>query len=150
MPVPVRIEGSSPSSRTRNRSEAHQRVGITFMARNERKAKTPTFSNEELASALSQFNQGVSDTREHERSRKAIAKAERIRNDAATEVKRLLDMDLPAQEREAAENSYREALQALQRLTNPGEALSIDAVGEVTDAEEDKNLNDTPEAIEEN
>ena len=120
------------------------------MARNERKAKTPTFSNEELASALSQFNQGVSDTREHERSRKAIAKAERIRNDAATEVKRLLDMDVPAQEREAAENSYREALQALKRLTNPGEALSIDAVGEVTDVEENKNLNDTPEAIEEN
>jgi len=119
------------------------------MARNERKAKAPTFSNEELAAALSQFNQGVSDSREHERSRKAIAKAERTRNDAATEVKRLLDMDVPAQKREAAENSYREALQALRRLSNPDEALPIDAVGEVADAEDDKNLNDMPEVIEE-
>ena len=66
-----------------------------------------------------------------------------------TEVKRLLDMDVPAQEREAAENSYREALQALQSLSNPGDALPIDADGEVTDADESKNLADVPEVIEE-
>ncbi|HAN07064.1 MAG TPA: hypothetical protein DCP89_01070 [Acidimicrobiaceae bacterium] len=119
------------------------------MARNERKAKTRTFSNEELKAALSQFNQGVSDTREHERSRKAIVKAERIRNDAAAEVKRLLDMDVPAQEREAAENSYREALQTLQRLSNSGEELPIDVPGEVTDVEDGKPLGDVPEVIEE-
>tara|TARA_B100001142_G_scaffold70766_1_gene71250 strand:- start:251 stop:616 length:366 start_codon:yes stop_codon:yes gene_type:complete len=119
------------------------------MARNERKAKTRTFSDEELTAALSRFNRGVSDTREYERSRKAIAKAEKVRNDAAAEVKRLLDMDVSAQEREAAENSYREALQTLQSLSNSGDALPIDTDGEVTDADESKNLADVPEIIEE-
>jgi hypothetical protein len=91
------------------------------MARDRRRASAPPPSPEELAAALDQFNHGVQETREIERHRKAVDKADRRRKDAAARMKQVLGSDAGAEERAAAESDYRDAVAAWQQLNNPGQ-----------------------------
>ncbi|GEM_PF-4746672 len=68
---------------------------------------------------MAQFNKGVETSRDLDRRRKAIDKADRRRMDAAAKMKAVLDSDPSAEDRAAAEAEYREAVDAWQALMSP-------------------------------
>ena len=84
-----------------------------------------------LADALAQFNKGVATSRQVDKEQKAVAKAERRRDAAASKLKDLMQNDATTDDKTIAEADYRDALAEWTRLTNP----------DATEAEE-------PEALE--
>jgi|GEM_PF-845731 len=78
-----------------------------------------TASNNDLAAALAQFNNGVSATRELDKQSKAVAKAEKRRDLAAQKLKESMDNDAGATDRVSLEEEYRMAVDDWTRLTNP-------------------------------
>ena len=75
----------------------------------------------ELSAALAQFNQGAAATRDNDRHEKAVAKADRRRQDAAARMKTVLDADPSAEERDEAEAAYRTAVDEWKQLLSPTE-----------------------------
>ena len=86
-----------------------------------------TASTNDLAAALAQFNDGVSETRELDKQSKAVAKAEKRRDLAAQKLKESMDNDAGATDRTSLEEEYRVAVDDWTRLTNPNsEVTEID------------------------
>ena len=68
------------------------------------------FSDEETTAALALFNKGVETSKNEERSRREVDRAERKRKDAAEKLKAILaDQDASPEVRAEAEATYREA-----------------------------------------
>ena len=76
-------------------------------------------SNDDVAAALAQFNNGVATSRELDREAKAIAKAEKRRDLAAQKLKELMENDANGPDRATLEEEYRTAVDDLTRLSNP-------------------------------
>lgn len=76
-------------------------------------------SNDDIAAALAQFNNGVATSRELDKEAKAIAKAEKRRDLAAQKLKELMDNDANGPDRATLEEEYRTAVDDLTRLSNP-------------------------------
>ena len=76
-------------------------------------------SNDDIAAALAQFNNGVATSRELDKEAKAIAKAEKRRDLAAQKLKELMDNDANRPDRATLEEEYRTAVDDLTRLSNP-------------------------------
>ena len=72
--------------------------------------------DDETAAALTRFNAYVEADRERQRREKALAKAERVKDEAAAAVRNLNSSRASADEKAAAETAYREAADALKRL----------------------------------
>ncbi len=72
--------------------------------------------DDETAAALTRFNAYVEADRERQRREKALAKAERVKDEAAAAVRNLDSSRASADEKTAAEAAYREAADALKRL----------------------------------
>ena len=72
--------------------------------------------DDETAAALTRFNAYVEADRERRRHEQALAKAERVKDEAAAAVRNLNSGQASADERAAAEAAYREAADALKRL----------------------------------
>ena len=72
--------------------------------------------DDETATALTRFNAYVEADRERQRREKALAKAERVKDEAAAAVRNLNSSRASADEKTAAEAAYREAADALKRL----------------------------------
>jgi len=86
-----------------------------------------TATNDDLASALAQFNNGVTTSRELDKQSKAINKAEKRRDMAAQKLKELMESDAEEADRAILEEEYRMAVEDWTRLTNPNtEAPEID------------------------
>ena len=81
-------------------------------------AETPSASplDDETAAALTRFNAYVEADRERQQREKALAKAERAKDEAAAAVRNLDSSRASAEEKAAAEAAYREAADALKRL----------------------------------
>ena len=101
------------------------------MARKNADSSTSGKTDGGLTDALAQFNKGVVTTRQMDREQKAVAKAERRRDAAASKLKDLMQNDASTDDKAIAEADYRDALAEWTRLTNP----------DATEAEE-------PEALE--
>ena len=101
------------------------------MARKNVDSSTSGKTDTGLADALAQFNKGVATSRHMDREQKAVAKAERRRDAAASKLKDLMQNDGSTDDKTIAEVDYRDALAEWTRLTNP----------DATEAEE-------PEALE--
>ena len=101
------------------------------MARKNVDSSTSGKTDTGLADALAQFNKGVATSRQMDREQKAVAKAERRRDAAASKLKDLMQNDATTDDKTIAEADYRDALAEWIRLTNP----------DATEAEE-------PEALE--
>ncbi|HAF69006.1 MAG TPA: hypothetical protein DCL16_07775 [Acidimicrobiaceae bacterium] len=103
-----------------------------------------TASNDDLAAALAQFNNGVTASRQLDKEAKAIAKAEKRRDSAAQKLKEIMDNDADAADRATLEEEYRTAVDEWTRLTNPntdaaesGDERTVEKVDEeATTAEE--------------
>ena len=86
--------------------------------------------DDETAAALTRFNAYVEADRDRRRHEQALAKAERVKDEAAAAVRNLNSGQASADERAAAEAAYREAADALKRLrdgtgqTEPADADS--------------------------
>jgi len=78
-----------------------------------------TASNDDLAAALAQFNNGVTTSRELDKQSKAINKAEKRRDMAAQKLKELMESDAEGTDRATLEEEYRMAVEDWTRLTNP-------------------------------
>lgn len=76
-------------------------------------------SNDDIAAALAQFNNGVATSRELDKEAKAIAKAEKRRDLAAQKLKELMENDANGPDRATLEEEYRTAVDDLTRLSNP-------------------------------
>ena len=76
-------------------------------------------SNDDIAAALAQFNNGVATSRELDKEAKAIAKAEKRRDLAAQKLKELMENDANGPNRATLEEEYRTAVDDLTRLSNP-------------------------------
>ena len=76
-------------------------------------------SNDDIAAALAQFNNGVATSRELDKEAKAVAKAEKRRDLAAQKLKELMDNDANGPDRATLEEEYRTAVDDLTRLSNP-------------------------------
>lgn len=72
--------------------------------------------DDETAAALTRFNAYVEADRERQQREKALAKAERVKDEAAAAVRNLDSSRASAEEKAAAEAAYREAADALKRL----------------------------------
>lgn len=72
--------------------------------------------DDETAAALTRFNAYVEADRERRRHEQALAKAERVKDEAAAAVRNLNSGQASADEKAAAETAYREAADALKRL----------------------------------
>lgn len=72
--------------------------------------------DDETAAALTRFNAYVEADRERQQREKALAKAERVKDEAAAAVRNLDSSRASAEEKTAAEAAYREAADALKRL----------------------------------
>ena len=72
--------------------------------------------DDETAAALTRFNAYVEADRERRRHEQALAKAERVKDEAAAAVRNLNSGQASADEKAAAEAAYREAADALKRL----------------------------------
>lgn len=72
--------------------------------------------DDETAAALTRFNAYVEADRERRRHEQALAKAERVKDEAAAAVRNLNSGQASADERAEAETAYREAADALKRL----------------------------------
>jgi hypothetical protein len=87
-----------------------------------------TASNDDLAAALAQFNNGVTTSRELDKQSKAINKAEKRRDMAAQKLKELMESDAEGTDRATLEEEYRMAVEDWTRLTNPNtDAPEIDS-----------------------
>ena len=87
-----------------------------------------TASNDDLAAALAQFNNGVTTSRELDKQSKAITKAEKRRDTAAQKLKELMESDAEGTDRATLEEEYRMAVEDWTRLTNPNtDAPEIDS-----------------------
>ncbi len=85
-------------------------------------------SNDDLAAALAQFNNGVTTSRELDKQSKAINKAEKRRDTAAQKLKELMESDAEGTDRATLEEEYRMAVEDWTRLTNPNtDAPEIDS-----------------------
>ena len=85
-------------------------------------------SNDDLAAALAQFNNGVTTSRELDKQSKAITKAEKRRDTAAQKLKELMESDAEGTDRATLEEEYRMAVEDWTRLTNPNtDAPEIDS-----------------------
>lgn len=84
---------------------------------NGKDSQTP--GSNDLASALAQFNSGVTASRQLDKEAKAIAKAEKRRDVAAQKLKELMEQETNPEERAAVEEDYRSAVDEWSRLTNP-------------------------------
>tara|TARA_B100000579_G_scaffold386393_1_gene358093 strand:+ start:111 stop:494 length:384 start_codon:yes stop_codon:yes gene_type:complete len=78
-----------------------------------------TATNDDLAAALAQFNNGVTTSRELDKQSKAINKAEKRRDMAAQKLKELMESDAEEADRAILEEEYRMAVEDWTRLTNP-------------------------------
>ena len=76
-------------------------------------------SNDDIAAALTQFNNGVATSRELDKEAKASAKAEKRRDLAAQKLKELMENDANGPDRATLEEEYRTAVDDLTRLSNP-------------------------------
>ena len=76
----------------------------------------PPLDDETAAAALTQFNAYVEADRERQRRGRALAKADRVKDEAAAAVRNLNSGQVSGDERAAAEAAYREAADALKRL----------------------------------
>lgn len=72
--------------------------------------------DDETTAALTLFNEYVAADRERERKARRVKKAERAKDEAAAAIKRLEDKGGSAEDKAAAETTYRESLAAWQRL----------------------------------
>ena len=72
--------------------------------------------DDETAAALTRFNAYVEADRERRRHEQALAKAERVKDEAAAAVRNLNSGQASSDEKAAAEAAYREAADALKRL----------------------------------
>ena len=87
--------------------------------------------DDETAAALTRFNAYVEADRERQRREKALAKAERVKDEAAAAVRNLNSSRASADEKAAAEAAYREAADALKRLRDgTGEDEDLKAAAE--------------------
>ncbi len=85
-------------------------------------------SNDDLAAALAQFNNGVTTSRELDKQSKAINKAEKRRDTAAQKLKELMESGAEEAARATLEEEYRMAVEDWTRLTNPNtDAPEIDS-----------------------
>ena len=89
------------------------------MARKNVDSSTSGKTDTGLADALAQFNKGVATSRQMDREQKAVAKAERRRDAAASKLKDLMQNDGSTDDKTIAEADYRDALAEWTRLTNP-------------------------------
>jgi hypothetical protein len=92
------------------------------MARKNADSSTGGKTDGGLTDALAQFNKGVATSRQMDREQKAVAKAERRRDSAASKLKDLMQSDAGADGKALAEADYRDALAEWTRLTNPDAA----------------------------
>ena len=83
-----------------------------------------TASNDDLAAALAQFNNGVTTSRELDKQSKAITKAEKRRDTAAQKLKELMESDAEGTDRATLEEEYRMAVEDWTRLTNTNTAAT--------------------------
>ena len=128
------------------------------MARKDVDSSTSGKADSGLADALAQFNKGVVTSRQMDREQKAVAKAERRRDAAASKLKDLMQNDASADDKTLAEADYRDALAEWTRLTNPDvieaeepEALETEQQNESqspSDGEDDTPVSDEPNAEE--
>lgn len=83
------------------------------------------------------FNNSVQATRDAERQRQALGRADRRRKDAGVRVKRLMEIDSNVEERAEAEVEYRSAVDEWQRITNgePEQEVAEPSAGEETTGE---------------
>ncbi|MGY9071690.1 MAG: hypothetical protein ACKVHU_01880 [Acidimicrobiales bacterium] len=105
------------------------------MARRTPPPKRQEFSAEDTADALAMFNNNVQATRDAERQRQALGRADRRRKDAGVRVKRLMETDSNVEERAEAEVEYRSAVDEWQQITN-GELEPEQEVAESPEGEE--------------
>lgn len=94
--------------------------------------------DDETAAALTRFNAYVEADRERQRREKALAKAERVKDEAAAAVRNLNSSWASADEKAAAETAYREAADALKRLR--------DGTGEDQPKEDQPKTDNNPES----
>ena len=128
------------------------------MARKNVDSSTSGKTDTGLADALAQFNKGVATSRQMDREQKAVAKAERRRDAAASKLKDLMQNDASTDDKTLAEADYRDALAEWTRLTNPDateaeepEALETEqqnASQPPSDGEDDTPVSDEPNAEE--
>ena len=128
------------------------------MARKDVDSSTSGKADTGLADALAQFNKGVATSRQMDREQKAVAKAERQRDAAASKLKDLMQNDASAEDKTLAEADYRDGLAEWTRLTNPDvteaeepEALETEqqnASQPPSDGEDDTPVSDEPNAEE--
>ena len=128
------------------------------MARKNVDSSTSGKTDTGLADALAQFNKGVATSRQMDREQKAVAKAERRRDAAASKLKDLMQNDASTDDKTIAEADYRDALAEWTRLTNPDateaeepEALETEQQNDSqtpSDGEDDTPVSDEPNAEE--
>ena len=98
--------------------------------------------DDETAAALTRFNAYVEADRERRRHEQALAKAERVKDEAAAAIRNLNSGQASGDERAAAEAAYREAADALKRLR--------DGTGQEEPADDQSSAdNKTPESEDE-
>ena len=95
--------------------------------------------DDETAAALTRFNAYVEADRERQRRERALAKAERVKDEAAAAVRNLNSGQTSSDEKAAAEAAYREAADALKRLRDgTGQTEPADAESPKDEAEADE------------
>lgn len=108
--------------------------------------------NDALDAALAQFNEGLKTQQAEEAAQRAVDKAERKKQQAAAELKKLQsNADAPAEDKAAAEEAYRAAVDEFNKLRS-GDAIEDDADAEAeapaddADAEAEEHAVDAADA----
>ena len=93
--------------------------------------------NDALDAALAQFNEGLKTQQAEEAAQRAVDKAERKKQQAASELKKLQsDANVSAEDKAAAEEAYRAAVEDFNKLRS-GEAVEEEAAADDEPAEEE-------------
>ena len=93
--------------------------------------------NDALDAALAQFNEGLKTQQAEEAAQRAVDKAERKKQQAASELKKLQsDANVSAEDKAAAEEAYRTAVEDFNKLRS-GEAVEEEAAADDEPTEEE-------------
>jgi hypothetical protein len=108
------------------------------------------FSAEDTATALSMFNKSITSSRDEEKQRQALGRADRRRKDAGARVKRLMAGEGSPEDRAEAEAEYSDAVAEWQRINSGEEAPATegpvfeDAPAATETSDDDAPAADTP------
>lgn len=102
--------------------------------------------DDETTAALTLFNEYVVADRERARRERRIKKAERAKDDAAAEIKKIDERGGSAEDKAKAETTYREALEMWKRLRDGEDVDADDKTDDKVDDKAEDTADETPAA----